>query len=429
MMVLSSPCFWNNWDNSLMGEHQRPVGERHALSTIHALETLSSNADEFAECNSLNETKDTMPSIIPSSTAALPAGNVGLSTKDAADAKVRQFEPEKDASKSKAVCSELDDDTSSDFGCYTAEHLSPAVDNDGNYNDDHDDDDNNHGDYFTGGSSSPSSNSNSHGDEGFPVSSTSSAEASPSSSFSTPGAGWANQSSSCRGEECHDNECNSRASTNDIDGATHSSSSSHGTKIPSPSTNVDNDHDTYQSNGIDTEDSYNHESSNNKTPNIIEDLCDRIPELRVIVEKLKELCKKYGVRYVPFATHATTLEDIILGTAMNFPPGEESRENFIAELGLLTLGDDGLPLARCQNTIFKKLVLTLKEHFDMTEEDAKEYVLKHTIVFNRLCSDGPSDWSTDSEKRPQYEAFCRESDPLVKELVQGLVKEIPNLRA
>eukprot|EP00984_Skeletonema_dohrnii_P002647 scaffold914_cov103-Skeletonema_dohrnii-CCMP3373.AAC.1 len=72
-----------------------------------------------------------MPSIIPlPSTAALLAGNVGLSTKDAADAKVRQFEPEKDASKSKAVCSELDDDTSSDFVYgYTAEHLSPAVDN------------------------------------------------------------------------------------------------------------------------------------------------------------------------------------------------------------------------------------------------------------------------------------------------------------
>mmetsp|Transcript_23461 Transcript_23461/g.35566 ORF Transcript_23461/g.35566 Transcript_23461/m.35566 type:complete len:155 (-) Transcript_23461:81-545(-) len=150
----------------------------------------------------------------------------------------------------------------------------------------------------------PSSN----GNKECPVS-TSSVEA--SSSFSTPGAGWANQSSSCRDEECHDNKCNSRASTNDIDGATYSSSSSSdGTKTPSPSTNVDNAHDTYQSNGIDTEDSNSNESSNNKTPNIIEDLCDRIPKLRVIVEKIKELCKKYGVRYVPFATHAATLEGI-----------------------------------------------------------------------------------------------------------------------
>eukprot|EP00984_Skeletonema_dohrnii_P004041 scaffold1390_cov61-Skeletonema_dohrnii-CCMP3373.AAC.1 len=64
----------------LNGNINAPSVERHALSTIHAIETLSSNADEFAECNSLNETKDTMPSIIPPSTAALLAGNVGLMT-------------------------------------------------------------------------------------------------------------------------------------------------------------------------------------------------------------------------------------------------------------------------------------------------------------------------------------------------------------
>ncbi len=126
-----------------------------------------------------------------------------------------------------------------------------------------------------------------------------------------------------------------------------------------------------------------------------------------------------GFEYVPWDTHATSWANVWYIWAMNFPP---EKEGFIVDHGLLFLGDDGLPKSRCQHTNFLRGVQVLQRRFGMSEDDAKAYILDHTIVINRLLCNGPSGWKNDKATKASYEAFCAKSDKLVGPLTRRLMK-------
>ena len=152
---------------------------------------------------------------------------------------------------------------------------------------------------------------------------------------------------------------------------------------------------------------------------LIQSFLQRWLNIQPEIPKYKELATRFGFEYVPWDTRATSWADIWYVWAMNFPP---EKEGFIVDQGLLYLGGDGLPKSRCQHTNFLRAVQVLQRRFGMDEDDAKAYILDHTLVINRLLCNGPSEWKNDKDTKDNYLKFCEESDKLVGPLTRRLME-------